>query len=189
MPQQTAKNAINQFPTNPVPDETLPFILTFSLLKDFNAVLDAVQREGLAGLESPSLQKHLKELDSFLPAMSSISVLLFSYFYVHQIGENVFSALEVEAALSVQELYLRYEADWQRLIQLGLLVPTADGKFRMPQKVIDAVSMIDLEYYFPQDRHPQIAAEHKKELFWRLAHYKDFNPLWKELFMRGEICK
>ena len=70
-----------------------------------------------------------------------------------------------------------------------LLDKTPDGKFVMPQKVIDAVAIIDMEYYFPQEEPPLISAEHKKEVFWRLVHDKDLDPRWREMYERGEVCK
>ena len=189
MTRKNKKNKADACPMRPLTDGQMEFILTFSSFKDFNAVLDCVQTEGLEGLKSPALREHLQELGSFLPDLSPVGTLLFSYFYVNQEENRAFSTAEVEEELRTPGLYLRYEQDWQRLVKLGLLTTTPDGKFTMPQKVTDAVAVMDIEYYFPQERPPVVPAKHKKELFWRLVHDKDSNPWWQEMFERGEVCK
>lgn len=163
--------------------------MTFSLFKYFDAILDGVEKDGLAALEQPEVKKALAELDSFLPSLSNIAKLVFSYFYVYTEKGSPFSILDVETNLGTENLYLRYEKDWQRLLELGLLDKTPDGKFVMPKKVMDAVAIIDMEYYFPREKPPLISAEHKKEVFWRLVHDKDLDFRWREMYERGEVCK
>ena len=54
--------------------------MTFSLFKYFDAILDGVEQNGLAALEQPKVKKALAELDSFLPPLSDVAKLVFSYY-------------------------------------------------------------------------------------------------------------
>lgn len=59
--------------------------MTFSLFKYFDAILDGVEQNGLAALEQPEVKEALAELDSFLPPLSNVAKLVFSYHYVYQL--------------------------------------------------------------------------------------------------------
>ena len=145
----------------------MAFIMQFSLFKHFDTVLYAVEDIGLVGLSQPKVQKALKELDTFLPTLSNEAKLVFSYYYVYQISKPIKIA-ELEQTLNVHNFYLKNSNAWQELVNLGLLKQINGYEYIMPQKVIDAVAIIDMEYYWPNS--PIVPAQHKKELFWRLSH-------------------
>lgn len=142
--------------------------MQFSLFKYFDAVLDAVEKDGLVALEQPEVKKALVELDSFLPPLSNIAKLVFSYYYVYQLKPQPLFISQLEKDLNVPTLYLKHEEVWQELVDLDLLVRVMGSEYLMPRNVIDAVAVIDLEYYWPN--RVIIDAEHKKELFWRWIH-------------------
>ena len=142
--------------------------MTFSLFKYFDAILDGVEQNGLAALEQPEVKKALAELDSFLPPLSNVAKLVFSYYYVYQLKTQPLFISQLEKDLNVPTLYLKYEAAWQELVGLDLLVRVMGSEYLMPRNVIDAVAVMDLEYYWPN--RVIIAPEHKKELFWRWIH-------------------
>ncbi len=146
----------------------MAFIMQFSLFKHFDTVLDAVESIGLVALSQPKVQKALKELDTFLPTLSNEAKLIFSYYYVYQISKPVKIA-EIEQTLNIPNFYLKNSSAWQELVNLGLLKQINGYEYILPQKVIDAVAIIDMEYYWPNDK-TIIPAEHKKEVFWRLCH-------------------
>ena len=143
--------------------------MQFSLFKYFDAILDGVEQDGLAALEQPEVKKVLAELDSFLPPLSNVAKLVFSYYYVYQLKPQPLFISQLEKDLNVPTLYLKHEEAWQELVDLDLLVRVMGSEYLMPRSVIDAVAVIDLEYYWPNDR-VIIAPEHKKEVFWRWIH-------------------
>ena len=63
----------------------MDLIMTFSLFKYFDAIVDGVEQNGLAALEQPEVKKAIAELDSFLPPLSDVAKLVFSYYYVYQL--------------------------------------------------------------------------------------------------------
>ena len=142
--------------------------MTFSLFKYFDAILDAVEKDGLAALEQPEVKKALAELDSFLPPLSNIAKLVFSYYYVYQLKPQPLFISQLKKDLNVPTLYLKHEEAWQELVDLDLLVRVMGSEYLMPRSVIDAVATIDLEYYW--SNRVIIAPEHKKEVFWRWIH-------------------
>ena len=146
----------------------MAFIMQFSLFKHFDTVLDAVEDVGLVGLSKPKVQKALKELDTFLPVLSNEAKLVFSYYYVYQISKPV-KISEIEQTLNMPNFYLKCSNVWQELVNSGLLKQINGFEYIMPQKVINAVAIIDMEYYWPNEK-TIIPAEHKKEVFWRLCH-------------------
>jgi len=146
----------------------MAFIMQFSLFKHFDTVLDGVEDSGLVALSQPKVQKALRELDTFLPTLSNEAKLIFSYYYVYQISKLVKIA-EIEQTLNIPNFYLKNSNAWQELVNFGLLKQINGYEYIMPQKVIDAVAIIDMEYYWPNDK-TIIPAEHKKEVFWRLCH-------------------
>lgn len=146
----------------------MAFIMQFSLFKHFDTVLDAVEDAGLVGLSQQKVQKALQELDTFLPVLSNEAKLVFSYYYVYQISKPVKIA-EIEQTLNIPNFYLKNSNAWQELVNFGLLKQINGYEYIMPQKVIDAVAIIDMEYYWPNEK-TIIPAEHKKEVFWRLCH-------------------
>jgi len=143
-------------------------IMQFSLFKYFDAILDGVEQNGLAALEQPEVKKALAELDSFLPPLSDVAKLVFSYHYVYQLKPQPLFISQLEKDLNVPTLYLKHEEAWQELVDLDLLVRVMGSEYLMPRSVIDAVAVMDLEYYWPN--RVIIAAEHKKEVFWRWIH-------------------
>ena len=72
------------------------------------------------------------------------------------------TAVLIDAGITVKRLT-------EELAKLGLLENIKGQGYFMPQKVIDAVAIIDMEYYWPNEK-TIILAEHKKEVFWRLCH-------------------
>lgn len=142
--------------------------MTFSLFKYFDAILDGVEQNALAALEQPEVKEALAELDSFLPPLSNVAKLVFSYHYVYQLKPQPLFISQLEKDLNVPTLYLEHEAARQELAQSDLLVRVMGSEYLMPRNVIDAVATIDLEYYWPN--RVIIAPEHKKEVFWRLIH-------------------
>ena len=142
--------------------------MQFSLFKYFDAILDTVEQDGLSALEQPEVKKALAELDSFLPPLSNIAKLVFSYHYVYQLKPQRLFISQLEKDLNVPTLYLKHEEAWQELVDLDLLVRVMGSEYLMPRSVIDAVATIDLEYYWPN--RVIIAPEHKKEVFWRWIH-------------------
>lgn len=144
----------------------MAFIMQFSLFKYFDTVLDGVESAGLWELSQPKVQKALAELDTFLPVLSDKAKLVFSYYYVYQISKPVKIA-EIEQTLNIPNFYLKYSNAWQELVNLGLLKQINGYEYIMPQKVIDAVAVIDMEYYWPSN--PIVPAKHKKEVFQRLC--------------------
>ena len=142
--------------------------MTFSLFKYFDAILDGVEQDGLAALEQPEVKKALAELDSFLPPLSDVAKLVFSYYYVYQLKPQPLFISQLAKDLNVPMLYLKHEEAWQELVDLDLLVRVMGSEYLMPRSVIDAVAVMDLEYYWPN--RVIIAHEHKKELFWRWIH-------------------
>ena len=145
----------------------MAFIMQFSLFKHFDTVLDAVGDSGLVALSKPKVQKALKELDTFLPILSNEAKLIFSYYYVYQISKPI-KISEIEQTLNIPNFYLKNSNVWQELVNLCLLKQINGYEYIMPQKVIDAVAIIDMEYYWPNS--PVVPSKYKKELFWRLCH-------------------
>ena len=149
-------------------NQEFEFIMQFSLFKHFDTVLDVVADVGLVALSQPKVQKAIEELDTFLPTLSNEAKLVFSYYYVYQISKPVKIA-EIEQTLNIPNFYLKNSNVWQELVNFGLLKQINGYEYIMPQKVIDAVAIIDMEYYWPNEK-TIIPAEHKKEVFWRLCH-------------------
>ena len=142
--------------------------MTFSLYRYFDTVLDAVEDGGLAAFDQSEVQKALAEMDTFLPPLSNVAKLVFSYHCVYQLEPKPVAGPEVGKALNLPALYLEHTTAWQELTQLGLLVPVSRGYYTIPQKVLNAVAVIDLEYYWPT--RSIIDPEYKKEVFWRWYH-------------------
>lgn len=89
--------------------------MTFSLFKYFDAILDGVEQNGLAALEQPEVKEALAELDSFLPPLSNVAKLVFSYHYVYQLKPQPLFIFQLEKDLNVPTLYLEHEAARQAL--------------------------------------------------------------------------
>ena len=140
----------------------------FSVYRHFDNVLDAVENGGLDALNNDDVQKALAEMDSFLPPLSNIAKLVFSYYCVHQLEPKPVAGPEIGETLKIPALYLEHTTAWQELTSLGLLTQICKGYYLMPQKVLSAVAMVDMKYYWPQ--RVVIAPEHKKEAFWRWFH-------------------
>ena len=149
--------------------QEIEFILQFSLFKYFNLILNEVESKGLSALSLPEVQKALDELNTFLPPLSNEAKLIFSYYYVYQIKPEIIKIETIEKELNIPSMFLQYGSAWQELTKLGLLENIKGQGHFMPQKVIDAVAIIDMEYYWPNEK-TIIPAEHKKEVFWRLCH-------------------
>ncbi|MBO4707129.1 MAG: hypothetical protein J5594_01030 [Elusimicrobiaceae bacterium] len=149
--------------------QEIEFILQFSLFKYFNLILNEVEAKGLSALSLPKVQKALDELNTFLPPLSNEAKLIFSYYYVYQLKPEIIKIETIEKELNTPSMFLHYGFAWQELAKLGLLEYIKGQGYFMPQKVIDAVAIIDMEYYWPNEK-TIIPAEHKKEVFWRLCH-------------------
>ena len=149
--------------------QEIEFILQFSLFKYFDLILDEVESKGLSALSLPEIQKAFGELNTFLPPLSNEAKLIFSYYYVYQLKPEIIKIETIEKELNIPSMFLQYGGAWQELAKLGLLEHMEGRGYFMPQKVIDAVAIIDMEYYWPNDK-TIIPAEHKKEVFWRLCH-------------------
>ena len=143
-------------------------VMSFSVYKHFDDVLNAVENDGLDALNKDEVQKALTEMDSFLPPLSNVAKLVFCYHCVYQLEPKPVAGPEIGKAVNLPTLYLEYTTAWNELTQLGLLMRVSMGYYMMPQKVLDAVAVIDMEYYWPQ--RVVIAPEHKKEVFWRWYH-------------------
>ena len=150
--------------------QEMNFIMQFSLFKYFDAILDTVQAKGLSAFSQADIKKASAQLDSFLPQISEVAKIVFSYHYIYQLNGKPFNASEIANSLNIPSLYLEYESAWRELAKLGLLVFLGSDNYVMPQKVIDAVAVIDMEYYWPN--RAVIPAIYKKELFLRWIAYE-----------------
>ena len=54
----------------------------------------------------------LAELDSFLPPLSNVAKLVFSYYYVYQLKPQPLFISQLEKDLNVPTLYLKHEEAW-----------------------------------------------------------------------------
>lgn len=93
--------------------------MTFSLYRYFDTVLDAVEDGGLAAFDQSEVQKALAEMNTFLPPLSNVAQLVFSYHCVYQLEPKPVAGSEVGKALNLPALYLEHTTAWQELTQLG----------------------------------------------------------------------